>query len=304
MGRRQPRRHITGKLAGLSLLLLAGLIGLRPVETRAQPVDAEQGVLRKQAWRIPTAEPTVWIRAMLYRPPGSGPFPLAVINHGTTGDRQRRAAADMPAFDALANWLVQRGFAVAVPQRLGHGTTGGAYLEELRGCWFPDYLDASSGAAVSIEHALRYIKAQPFIRRDGTLLIGHSAGAMGSFAVASKHAGDVAAVVNFAGGNGGHHNGEPNNNCAPERLVAAAAEFGRTVPQPTLWLYARNDTYFAPDLAERMVAAYQAAGGLAEFHLLPAYGDDGHFLVHAAAAAPLWTPKLKTFLDRLRATRR
>jgi dienelactone hydrolase len=199
---------------------------------------------------------------------------------------------------------VRRGFAVSVPQRLGHGTTGGAYLEELRGCWFPDYLEASFGAAVSIEHVVRYMKAQPFIRRDRILLVGHSAGALGSLAVASKHIGDVTAVINFAGGNGGHHNGEANSNCAPGRLIAAAEEFGRTVPQPTLWLYSRNDTYFAPDLAERMAAAYRAAGGLVEFHLLPAYGDDGHFLVHAAAAAPLWAPKLKSFLDRLRTSPR
>ncbi|HMB75630.1 MAG TPA: hypothetical protein VKN76_04485, partial [Kiloniellaceae bacterium] len=57
--------------------------------------------------------------------------------------------------------------------------------------------------------------------------------------------------------------GRLDNNCSPERLVAAAAGFGRTARVPTLWLYAENDSYFPPDLSRRMATAYTAAGGKA-----------------------------------------
>jgi hypothetical protein len=44
-----------------------------------------------------------------------------------------------------------------------------------------------------------------------------------------------------------------------------------------LWIYAENDSYFGPELTKRMHNAFTAAGGDAEYHLLPAFGNDGHF---------------------------
>ena len=44
----------------------------------------------------------------------------------------------------------------------------------------------------------------------------------------------------FSGGRGGRSYGIAGRNCAPERLIAAAAAFAR-VHVPTLWLYAVND---------------------------------------------------------------
>ena len=47
-----------------------------------------------------------------------------------------------------------------------------------------------------------------------------------------------------------------------------------------------------------MHAAYTGAGGNAEYHLLPPFGDDGHFLIGSADSLPLWTPLVGTFLDK------
>jgi homoserine acetyltransferase len=49
-----------------------------------------------------------------------------------------------------------------------------------------------------------------------------------------------------------------------------------------LWIYTENDTYFGPALSQRMASAFKAAGGNVEYHLLPPFGHDGHFLVDAA----------------------
>jgi pimeloyl-ACP methyl ester carboxylesterase len=106
----------------------------------------------------------------------------------------------------------------------------------------------------------------------------------------------VRAVINFAGGLGGRSYGQANRNCAPDRLVQAAAEFGRMTRVPTLWLYAANDTYFGAVLSERMAAAFRSTGGSAEYHLLPSFDDDGHFLMFSPNAMGLWAPLVEKFL--------
>jgi hypothetical protein len=108
----------------------------------------------------------------------------------------------------------------------------------------------------------------------------------------------VRAIITFAAGRGGRVGGKPNNNCAPDKLVAATGEFGRTARVPMLWIYVENDTFFGPALSKRMHQAYTEAGGSAEYHLLPPFGSDGHFLVDSPDAIPLWAPLVGPFLDK------
>ena len=42
------------------------------------------------------------------------------------------------------------------------------------------------------------------------------------------------------------------------------------------------------------------AGGNADYHMLPAFGGDGHFLIDSADAIPLWAPLVSQFLDSRR----
>src|SRR5258708_8340555 len=60
-------------------------------------------------------------------------FPLAVINHGTTQNAERRNALPLPRFETLTRWFVRRGYAVVVPERPGHGETRGTYAEDQGG---------------------------------------------------------------------------------------------------------------------------------------------------------------------------
>src|SRR5262249_40028222 len=107
----------------------------------------------------------------------------------------------------------------------------------------------------------------------------------------------VRAVITFAAGRGGRVDGKPNNNCAPDKMVEAVGRFGQTSRIPMLWIYSENDTYFGPELARRMHSAFTAAGGKAEFRMLPPHGSDGHFMIGAADAIPLWAPLVSRFLD-------
>jgi alpha-beta hydrolase superfamily lysophospholipase len=132
-----------------------------------------------------------------------------------------------PEYRALAAWLVSRGFAVLVPERPGHGATGGKYLEDQGGCDEADYAGAGRVTADVIAAAVGLVRKEPFIRHDGMVMIGHSAGAWGVLALASESPQDVAAIIAFAPGRGGHANDLPNQVCAPHTLISAAAEFGK-----------------------------------------------------------------------------
>ena len=191
------------------------------------------------------------------------------------------------------------GYAVAVPQRPGHGKTGGPYYEDQgASARSADFRKAGLGTAASIAAAIDYMTHQRFVQKTGVLAIGQSAGGWGALALASQHYPPLKAVVAFAPGRGGRVNGEANRNCAPDRLIAAARQFGEQTRIPSLWIYAENDSYFGPDLSRRLADAYRLAGGRAEYHLLPAVGSDGHNLDRTIAdAEKLWAPLLEKFLE-------
>src|SRR6185295_3025673 len=114
------------------------------------PSGPEEGVIRRQSWLIPAQDRITLMRTTVFRPQGSGPFPLAVINHGSTQNEMRRAGYRLPQYTALTEWLVARGYAVAVPLRPGHGETGGPYYEAQGGCANANFAKAGLGAAVNI----------------------------------------------------------------------------------------------------------------------------------------------------------
>jgi pimeloyl-ACP methyl ester carboxylesterase len=128
-------------------------------------------------------------------------------------------------------------------------------------------------------------------------VVGQSAGGWAAIALSSRNLPSVRAIIIFAAGRGGRVGGKPNNNCAPDKLVATAGEFGRTARVPMLWIYAENDTFFGPALSKRMHEAYTGAGGRVEYHMLPPFGNEGHFLIDSANAIPLWAPLVSQLLD-------
>jgi dienelactone hydrolase len=280
-------------LAAVAILILTG--GAATAENVAGPQGAEEGPQRRQAWLLPLPDQTMLMRATVLRPPGAGPFPLAVINHGSTQNSQRRANMRMPEYRVAAEWFLARGYAVALPQRLGHGETGGPYLEDQGRCDSVDYRKAGLATAAAIGAAIDHLKTQLFVAKSGTVVIGQSAGGWGALALASRNP-PISAVINFAGGRGGRVDGRASNNCAPHRLIATSGDFGRSARISTLWLYAENDTHFAPKLSKLMYQAFRMAGGRGDYHLLPAVGQDGHRMIKSAEARVLWGPIVERFL--------
>jgi dienelactone hydrolase len=256
----------------------------------AQGVEAEPN--REQQWLVPSSDPVIAAHAVLFRPAGAGPFRLAVIAHATTQNVLRRAQMPQPEYRALAAWLAARGFAVLVPERLGHGATGGRYIEDQGGCDEADYSRSGRATAGQILSALSYLRGQSFIRQDGAIVVGHSAGAWGALALARDNPQGVSAIIAFSPGRGGHANDFPNKVCAPHTLVTAAAEFGHDARVPVTWLVAANDTYFPPALSRQLADAFRGGGGKVDFRVLAASGSEGHWLAETEGGIKLATPEL------------
>ena len=280
----------------LSILLIAG----SPVGAAESTADAELAPAQELHWLIPYPGAAVAMRATMRLPAGKGPFPLVVISHGTSESELLRQEYAAPAFDVVSSWFLKRGYAVLLPQRPGHGETGGPYLESSGSCDEARYEQAGNATADAVKIAIDYAMGHPLVRRGPALLVGHSAGAWGSLALAAADPQLVRAVINFSGGRGGRSYGLPDRNCAPERLVRAAAAYGRQNKVKTLWLYSANDSFFGPALSQEMADAFRAAGGSVDYHLLPPLLHDGHYLIFLPESVPMWAPLLEKFLRALR----
>lgn len=281
-------------LRALFLLLLLGLVWNEAAAAQARfgPQGAEGEPNRKQLWLVPSPDPGTAARAILFRPPGEGPFRLALIAHATTQNVLHRALMTQPEYLALASWLVARGFAVLVPERPGHGATGGKYLEDQGGCDEADYARSGRVTAEEISTALEYLRDQTFIRREAAVLIGHSAGGWGALALASADPGDVSSIILFGAGRGGYANGFPNRICAPHTLTAAAGEFGRGARIPVTWLVAANDSYFSPEFSKKLADAFRLSGGKVDFRVLTRSGSEGHWLPETEAGVKVASAEL------------
>ena len=291
------------------LVLLAVLAGcgegpgpMPQADRRAGAIDAPEGRWAQQHHFLPVAETGGGTRLILARtclPALSGAAArLVVINHGKSPIAAQVAAYAPPACEAEAvRWFLERGFAVILPVRRGYGASGGVMAERYPLC-APgrDYTVGSLEAARDIRAAIGYATALPGIRADGVVVVGQSVGGLGAIALSSLNDARVAAMVNMAGGDGGHLNRVPGAVCEPQSLVRAVGRLGGVGRTPMLWVYTANDSYFAPELAGAMHRAYVAGGGRAQMASLPAWGSDGHMLFTGRGGSGVWGPLVERFL--------
>lgn len=253
--------------------------------------------MREQLWLLPSGDEKTPLRATVFRPDdsdGSVAHRLVVINHGT--DDATRLAVSMPVYYWLSRWFVERGYVVVLPQRRGHGATGGPLAESVGTCETADHLASGQIAADDIAATISYMTRQPFVVAKDAVVVGISTGGWASLAIASRNLPQVGRIVNFAGGRGGHAYGKDNAVCNEAGLLSAAKAMGHDARAPTMWLYSRNDSYFSPELATEMATEWTAGGGQAVVRILPAYRQDGHSLADDRGGWDLWGEYLDAFL--------
>jgi dienelactone hydrolase len=290
------------------LLQIMALILLLPNSATAGSDEGSQSnlSLREEIWAIPSTIPML---AYVVRPVSQGPFPLLVMNHGVSLDPKERSYFPVIEFRDAALWFAKQGYVVVAPVRPGYGVTAievperalfGLFFSGVGNCSVANFRDAGLAIASINTWIIDYMSLQPFIKPDEVIVVGQSGGGWGAIALASQNPRPVRAIVGFAAGRGGHYKGKPNSNCDPDSLVEAAAEFGRTARIPMLWIYARNDSYFGPELSKRLATAFQTAGGKLDYYILPDFGEDGHFMIDSADAVQIWAPVVSEFLKNHR----
>lgn len=270
------------------LVLALALAAIRPA---AAQTAIAQGYVREEL-RIPMeAAGPRGLEALLIRPAGAGPYPLALISHGSPREASVRATMSANKLYRQAVEFARRGFAALVVMRRGYATSGGSYAENSGPCARRDYLRTAGVSATDLRAAVDAMKRRSDVTTNGFIAVGISAGGFASLALAADPPPGLAAAINFAGGRGSRADDDV---CDADSLVRAFAALGRTSRVPTLWIYAQNDKFFGPALAHRMHAAYTAAGGRAQFIDAAAFGADGHTLFSAGIA--IWTPMVDDFL--------
>lgn len=260
------------------------------------PYGPEGARMREQLWILPSGDPARPMRATVFQPvrlKQDVRRPVAVINHGT--DEMTRLSVSMPVYYWLSRWFVDRGYVVVLPQRRGHGATGGELSESVGSCENADHYASGVIAANDIASAVDFMTQQPFAQSTNAVVVGISTGGWASLALAARNPPNVAAVVNFAGGRGGHAYGQDNEVCNRAGLQSAARLYGARSRTPTIWYYSENDTFFGPQLAESLSRGWRNAGGSVEAHFLAPYAMDGHTIADNRAGWDLWGATLEDF---------
>ena len=269
----------------LSRLSIAVFL-LAPLPTLAQSLVTED-------LRIPDAEAgSQGLEAVLVKPSGAGRHPLVVLSHGSPRDGNDRAK--LSARDMLAEAVVfaKRGFVAVAVLRRGYGTSPGGWAETYGPCDKADYASAGRRGAADVKTAILFLEKRGDVEASNVLAVGVSAGGFATVALTADPPPGLVAAISFAGGRG---SSGPDTVCSGAALVEAFGQYGARSRTPMLWVYAQNDHFFGPALAQRLLAAFNGAGGQADFVHAPAFGDEGHFLFSAKGEA-VWTPIVDTYL--------
>jgi dienelactone hydrolase len=264
---------------GLLFLLLSPL---------ARAVEIHEAVIR-----IPWVEATPnGLASLLVYAELPGKHPLVIITHGTAREVELRN--DVTPWQLLpqALWFARRGFVVIVVVRRGYGESSGKadYLGNGH-CPQTDYEGASRKAAEDLRVAINYGIRLPQVDPTRVVAVGISTGGMATVALTADAPSNLVAAINFAGGRGSLADHDV---CNAPSLVSAYRDFGKHSRTPMLWIYADNDKYFWPELAQQFDAAFRSTGGQDEFIHAPAFGNDGHLLFNHGI--PVWTPLVDAFL--------
>jgi len=288
----------------LQILMAALLLNFfNPMSAALADDQTSPPRLQEEVWALPLPLPMF---AYVVRPVGDGPFPLVIMNHGVSLNARERSFFPLVEFRDAAFWFARRGYLVVAPTGSGYGAAAidlperglyGPFFSKVGSCTNPNFREPGLAVAQVDSWIIDYMAAEKRIVPKDVIVVGQSAGGWAAIALSSQNPPPVRAIITFAAGRGGRVDGKPNNNCAPDKLVEATGEFGRTAHVPMLWIYAENDTFFGPALSKRMHDAYIGAGGNAEYHMLPAFGSDGHFLIDSADAIPRWAPLVSQFLE-------
>jgi dienelactone hydrolase len=266
---------------GLALVLTGAAEGRPPLEP--ETVSIPSGGLN--------------LRAQLWRPAGSGPFPAVLFNHGSYSSKVPMGPNEAPA---LGQVFARHGYLFLFLHRQGIGLSAG------KGTADGDLMDRAFTAEgqegrnrVQLQllendemnealAALAFLRSLPEVDAQRIAVAGHSFGGSLTLLLAARDSTPRAAVV-YAGA---AYSWE-RSPALRERLLAAAGK----INCPVLLMHAANDysTASGKALAEEM----QRLGKPHELKMYPPVGKtarEGHNFLFRST--PTWEGDVFAFLDR------
>jgi dienelactone hydrolase len=225
-----------------------------------------------------------------------GRHPLAVLTHGTSNEPMERAHLTPWAQVRQAQWFARRGYFAMVVVRAGYGRSGGKEDSASGGCRARNgsFEDAGEASVRDLRAVMDYARKLPEVDAATIVSAGVSTGGFAQVALSADPPPGLRAAISFAGGRGGDGH---ENNCDLPAVVDAFRAFGKDAHKhgdlPMLWIYAQNDHWFPPAMAQQFEAAYTKSGAAVEFQMAPPDGDDGHHLYGHVAA---WSDRVDAFL--------
>lgn len=220
-----------------------------------------------------------------------GKHPLVVLTHGSSRKTEEHAQVSPWQQLPQALWFARRGWVALVVVRRGYATSGGDPDSNQAGrCPITDYENAARYSAQDLRVAIDYARSLPQVDPSQVIAAGVSTGGLATVALTANAPPGLVAAINFAGGRGSKADHDV---CNQGDLISTYRNLGKTSRTPMLWLYAQNDKYFWPELAQKFDAAFRSKGGQDQFVLAPAIGDDGHSLFSHVSA---WSDTVDAFL--------
>ncbi|MDQ0470670.1 alpha/beta fold hydrolase [Labrys wisconsinensis] len=228
------------------------------------------------------------------RSDAAGRLPIALVVHGKpldTGDVQSHHTNTV---EEQARDLAGRGWLAVVPMHRGFGQSDGLPPGAL-GCDVGALLHRFSDNADDLEAVLALVKQRPDADPSRVIAIGVSAGGADVVTLSARNPAGLLGVVSISGG-------LRLDNCPAwqDNLVAAEKSLGAQSRVPQLWLYARNDSYFGPDLVDRMRSAALDGGADVKLVMFDPIGTDGHSLFSVPSGRNDWLRELDAFLRYLK----
>jgi carboxymethylenebutenolidase len=234
------------------------------------------------------------LHGVIYMPPGPGPFPAILFNHGSAPGMLSK-----DAFDVLGPVFAGRGWVFFGPFRRGQGlsASAGPYIgDQIAEAKKSGGMSAGAAAMVRLletDHlndqlsALVWLRKQSFVQPGRIAVAGNSFG--GVEAVLGAERGGYCAAIDSAGG-------AQSWSMAPELqvIMLRAVRNSRT---PIFFFQAANDYDISP--SNTLSKAMKNAGRTYEVKIYPAYGDsseEGHTLGYFGSS--IWLDDVLRFLNQ------
>jgi dienelactone hydrolase len=214
-------------------------------------------------------------------------LPIALITHGKPPNLASMLNLEPAHLLGPARDLARRGWLSVIVLRRGFGQSDGPMPRTMT-CASTSFRERFSADADDLQATLELIAQRPDADPTRAIAIGVSGGGAAVSALGARNPKTLLGVINISGG-------LRFEKCSKdEALVEAFREFGARSRVPNLWLYAKNDSFFGPELVERMHNAFLDGGGDVKLVMYDALGNEGHWLF--SNGRHQWLMELDAFL--------